>query len=74
LSYNHICKNKELLLVMIEEKDELHKEDIVKEVENRTDLEDPMVGLSLQSLIEFTKPKTMKLVGRIEGKENLVLI
>ena len=50
------------------------KEETVEEVEEQAELEDPMTGLSLQSIIGFTKPKTMKLIGQIVGKEERVLI
>ena len=59
-SYNHVCRNKEFRLILLEDEDEIDKEEIVEEESSRTDSEDPMTGLSLQSLIGFTNPKTMK--------------
>lgn len=36
--------------------------------------DDPLVGITLQSLIGFTYPKTMKFEGEISGKRVLVLL
>ena len=46
----------------------------MEELKNEMAAEDPLQGISLQSLIGFTNPKTMKMEGSIEGNTVLVLI
>lgn len=50
-SFNHIRKNKELRLVLVDDDEEVDNKEIVEKEEPHTKTEDPMAGISLQSLI-----------------------
>lgn len=74
-SLSHVCRNREMRIILIED------DDVIGEGERGPiesspvfEHEDPMAGISLQSLIGFTSPKTMKLEGEIDGTRVLVLI
>ena len=56
------------------ENDDVEKESLVDDEQQLPEIEDPMADMSLQSLIGFTKPKTMQLEGAIAEKGVMILI
>ena len=72
-SINHVCKNQELsLLVTIEEDPE--DEDVPFTEPEEVTKEITMAGISLSSVVGITRPKTMKLMGDINGEPVVILI
>ena len=57
-----------------EEGEEEEETNLEVNEQSMTDIEDPMAGITLQSIIGFTKPKTMKLEGEIAGTKVIILI
>lgn len=75
-SLTHVRKHQEMRVILAEQSDE---DDGGEERENQgeiteTEQNDPLAGITLQSSIGFTKPKTMKLEGTIKGQTLFVLI
>ena len=74
-SFNHACKNRELRVILTEEeREEIRETNLVEKEQPLIDIDDPMAGITLQFIIGFTKPKTMKLEGEMAGTKVINLI
>ncbi|XP_031271166.1 uncharacterized protein LOC116129586 [Pistacia vera] len=75
-SIGHKCGEKQFQILLIDEKEEEDPDPSVGEEIIETETEKPQenVELSLSSVVGIQGPKTMKLKGRIQGKEWIVLI
>ena len=73
-AFNDVCKNRELQIILTEEIGD--EEEVFQEVSDELlpDIEDPMAGITLHSLVGFTKPKTMKLEGIMAREKVIILI
>lgn len=81
-SFNHACKKRELRVILTEddgeeEEDEGRNLEMAEMAEmaetQEIEIEDPMAGITLQSIPGFTKPKTMKLEGEMAGAKQFHL-
>lgn len=77
----HLCKNKQLNVVLLCEdteetdeigEDETHEEEVVHVTEDPSS--STLMALSMQSIVGISKGKTMKLVGTVKEQEVLILI
>ncbi|XP_024017591.1 uncharacterized protein LOC112090471 [Morus notabilis] len=70
-SFGYRCPNRELQVLLVREEDE-----VAEEQEEKAELgaDEEVVELSLNSVVGFTSPKTMKLKGVLRGQEVAVLI
>lgn len=69
----HRCRNKELQVLVVQDGEEEEAPDAGREVEREAEVGD-FVELSINSVVGFTTPKTMKLKGTVLGHSVVVLI
>lgn len=62
-------------LILLEGNDEFDESEMPVVLEPPAEeSEDPLSGITLQSLVGFTSPKTMKMGGTIDGKDVVILV
>ncbi|KAL2506345.1 Uncharacterized protein Adt_21966 [Abeliophyllum distichum] len=73
---DHRCKNKELQVLLIQDGDEWKLEEVVEgeATEDEGKEVGEVVELSLNSVVGLTPPQTMKVKGKIAGREVVILI
>lgn len=70
----HVCKNRELRIILTEEIGDDHDEFQAGTGDLLPEENVPMAGITLQSLVGFRKPKTMELEGLLAGEKVIILI
>lgn len=72
-SLNHVCSKKEIsVLIGTADEEEQGEELVVEEIVVKEEME--AVNISLNSVVEITNPKTIKLLSKIGENELVVMI
>lgn len=78
----HKCKNKEMQVMTIHEKEREEKEEVIEGTETGENSREEgdtvkmgeVIELYINSVVGLTPPQTIKIRGKIEGQEVVVLI